>query len=80
MDLCIQCSHPVRPRQEGLECDVCSRWQHRTCNTGITQREYRAAVREGHNIAWSCQPCTNNNNLADADTPNSDDNSDIEGK
>ena len=26
MDLCMSCSNPVRPRQEGLQCDGCNRW------------------------------------------------------
>ena len=26
----------VCPRQEALQCDQCSQWQHRLCNTGKT--------------------------------------------
>lgn len=33
-DNCIECSTIVRRRQEAVTCDVCERWQHRTCNTG----------------------------------------------
>ena len=46
-DLCAECYKPVRPRQEGLQCDGCLTWQHRTCKTGISQREYREAVKSG---------------------------------
>jgi hypothetical protein len=28
-DSCIWCHAPVRPRQKAVECDICSRWQHR---------------------------------------------------
>ena len=27
------------------------------CNTGISQEEYRAAVREGNGIDWCCPVC-----------------------
>ena len=59
MDLCIYCAFPVRPRQEGLQCDGCSRWQHRTCHTGISQSQYRVAVQAEEPIDWSCDLCKN---------------------
>ena len=31
---CIVCNEPVRPRQQGVQCDGCFRWNHRVCNTG----------------------------------------------
>ena len=34
---CIDCGSNVRPRQEALQCDQCSQWQHRLCNTGKTK-------------------------------------------
>ena len=55
--MCISCKQPVRPRQEGLQCDGCLRWQHRTCNTGVSQSEYRDAVKTGTSIDWSCLSC-----------------------
>jgi hypothetical protein len=33
---CIDCGSNVRRRQEALQCDQCSQWQHRLCNTGKT--------------------------------------------
>ena len=57
-DRCAECYLPVRPRQEGLQCDGCFTWQHRTCKTGILQREYREAVKEGRDIDWRCKFCT----------------------
>ena len=45
MDLCIECNRVVTGRQQALECDHCNKWQHRICGTGISQQEYREAVR-----------------------------------
>lgn len=55
--MCISCKQPVRPRQEGLQCDGCLRWQRRTCDTGVSQSEYRDAVKTGASIDWSCLTC-----------------------
>ena len=30
--------------QEAVQCDSCNKWQHGTCNTGISRADYRAAV------------------------------------
>ena len=54
---CIICKEPVRPRQQGLQCDSCFRWNHRVCNTGISLEAYRAAVNEGAEIEWQCEFC-----------------------
>ena len=56
-DNCIHCQHPVRAKQQGIQCDGCLKWNHRTCNTGISQQQYRAAVRAGAEIVWFCPPC-----------------------
>lgn len=57
MDLCMSCSNPVRPRQEGLQCDGCNRWRHHTCYTGISRETYRTAVQSGQTIDWLCDQC-----------------------
>ena len=57
-DLCIECNEPVRPRQERLQCAGCGKWQHRTCDSGITQIVYRESLRSGHGIDWRCPFCT----------------------
>ena len=54
---CIACQNPVRALQEGLQCDGCFRWQHRTCGTGISQCDYRFAVQTGASIDWRCVTC-----------------------
>lgn len=92
-DNCIQCQQPVTAKQQGIQCDGCFKWNHRTCNTGkwklpyctsfyysrgseqpifarwnrcaayifffagISQQEYRAAVRAGAEIIWFCPLC-----------------------
>ena len=40
---CIQCGKEVCACQQALECLNCRKWQHRTCNTGISQSYYCAA-------------------------------------
>ena len=57
MDFFIVCDQIVRPRQEALLCDGFERWQHRTCQTGISQQDYRGAVRSGESINWHCEDC-----------------------
>ena len=57
MNLCTQCSSDVRPRQEALQCDICQRWTHRTCGTGMTRIFYRQLVRDGLDFNWNCPEC-----------------------
>ena len=54
---CIECKRPVKKQQEGIFCDGCNQWQHRTCNTRITRTEYRNAVKKGLDINWECNKC-----------------------
>ena len=57
-DDCIVCKQKVRPRQEAIQCDGCSLWNHRTCSTGISRQEYWTAVREDKDIEWRCPLCS----------------------
>ena len=57
MDLCIECNRVVTGRQQALKCDHCNKWQHRICGTGISQQEYREAVRSREGLDWICGPC-----------------------
>lgn len=54
---CISSKQTVRTRQQGLQCDGCSRWQHQTCGTRITLSDYRAAVQTDASIDWRCETC-----------------------
>ncbi|KAK3862143.1 hypothetical protein Pcinc_031970 [Petrolisthes cinctipes] len=56
-DFCLVCQSTVRPRQEGLLCNGCNLWQHRTCGSGISRDQYRTAVKQGAEIDWMCQFC-----------------------
>uniref|UniRef100_K1R495 Uncharacterized protein n=1 Tax=Magallana gigas TaxID=29159 RepID=K1R495_MAGGI len=58
-DICLHCNSRVRPLQEGLQCDRCNLWQHRTCNTGITRAEYRRLKAQGE-FQWECTKCSRN--------------------
>ena len=53
-DFCIACEALVRPHQKAVQCDDCNRWQHRTCNTGISRVDYRAAVQSDAELQWRC--------------------------
>ena len=61
MDLCIECKRVVTGRhrvvtgrQQALECDHYHESQHRICGTGISQQEYRGAVRSREELDWIC--------------------------
>jgi hypothetical protein len=56
--ICIECKKTVGQRQQGLQCDGCNRWQHRSCNTGVSQQRYRDAVRTWGEIDWRCSNCS----------------------
>ncbi len=56
---CIACSNLVGDDEEGIQCDNCSRWQHRRCKkgyTGINKPAYRLACSSG-TLQWMCKPC-----------------------
>lgn len=56
---CVVCKTEVRQRQQGLQCDACDLWQHRTCESGVTQEEYRRMNRgELADIKWYCKDCS----------------------
>ena len=63
VDPCLECGQTVRSRQEAIQCENCSFWQHRTCKTGITRNCYQRAVRGGEEIVWKCASCLERMNL-----------------
>ena len=55
VDACVVCRKLVRKRQEGLHCDRCQRWQHRTCNSGISLSFHRKVVKGIEELQeWVC--------------------------
>lgn len=54
VSICIECKKPVGKRQQARQCDGCDEWQHRTCNTSVSQPRYRDAVKTGDGINWRC--------------------------
>lgn len=54
---CISCKKLVRAHQQGLQCDVCNRCQHRICGIGISLADYREAVQTDSPINWRCAAC-----------------------
>ena len=36
---------PVRPRQQGVQCDSCFRWSHRIYNTGKFTKKFSISIR-----------------------------------
>ena len=56
MSLCVHCRSVVRPRQQALECDACKRWQHRLCDSNVSEARYRDACAVGR-LRWLCSEC-----------------------
>ncbi|KAI8508520.1 hypothetical protein Bbelb_136190 [Branchiostoma belcheri] len=57
MTSCVVCERTVTTRQQALQCDRCDGWQHRTCDTGISQDFYRRLCREEVSLEWLCSRC-----------------------
>ncbi|XP_052269462.1 uncharacterized protein LOC127870923 isoform X2 [Dreissena polymorpha] len=70
-DSCLICQKTIRSLQHGITCDVCERWQHRTCNTGIQAADYFRAKRGDIVLTFTCKDCRNHPTTPDA-TLNSD--------
>ncbi|XP_052093609.1 uncharacterized protein LOC127729772 [Mytilus californianus] len=56
-DHCVECSRKVTTKQHALQCDSCSLWQHRVCNTGITMKEYRSMMQSEETVNFICTKC-----------------------
>ena len=60
-DRCVFCKKYVQDGEEGLQCDSCSSWQHRACQTGVTKRFYRKMVQKKAELKdWRCFLCKEN--------------------
>ena len=51
---CGVCQYPVNWEQEGVACDGCSLWHHRSC-LSMCSNDYRDL--EGTNVVWLCCKC-----------------------
>ena len=69
VDPCLECGQTVRPRQEAIQCENCSFWQHRKCNTNITRECYRRAVRGEEELQWQCVSCLINFQIESDELP-----------
>ncbi|XP_033115326.1 uncharacterized protein LOC117115577 [Anneissia japonica] len=65
-DECIQCQLPVTQDEEAVLCEECDRWQHRTCDSGVSREQYMAAVENG-SLDWVCFECREDVGLYAAD-------------
>jgi hypothetical protein len=45
MDQCLCCKDAVTEHDAALQCEMCLGWQHLACNTAVSRRTYRRAVR-----------------------------------
>jgi len=54
---CTKCQKKVRSNQHAVSCDTCSRWTHRTCDTGISRELYYQLCSGEENIEFFCHLC-----------------------
>ena len=58
MDCCTVCKNYVKFEDQGLECECCSRWQHRSCNSNVSAEDYdKANAGEIELKGWICCFC-----------------------
>ncbi|KAL8571149.1 hypothetical protein ACOMHN_010610 [Nucella lapillus] len=53
---CLACNRIVGNNHEALQCDGCSRWQHRVCGTNFTKEQYLELTRAEY-FVWYCSGC-----------------------
>lgn len=53
---CLACNRNVANNHEALQCDGCSRWQHRNCGTNFTHEQY-VELTHGEEFDWYCNGC-----------------------
>ena len=54
VDLCIFCECEVTWVDEAVSCDICAKWQHGLCYTGITEDVYNTANRDQADFEFVC--------------------------
>jgi len=54
---CIHCERNVNDDDRAISCDQCEKWQHLSCDTGISLRQYRKMMK-GAVVEWKCRECS----------------------
>ncbi|KAH3880464.1 hypothetical protein DPMN_004378 [Dreissena polymorpha] len=54
---CIHCERNVNDDDRAISCDQCEKWQHLSCDTGISLRKYRKMMK-GAVVEWKCRECS----------------------
>ncbi|XP_052804648.1 uncharacterized protein LOC128234441 [Mya arenaria] len=52
---CVPCSKIVTARMHVICCEVCERWQHCKCDSGVSAQQYQQMVKNELNLAWKFQ-------------------------
>ncbi|KAH3818156.1 hypothetical protein DPMN_119752 [Dreissena polymorpha] len=54
---CIHCERNVNDDDRAISCDQCEKWQHLSCDTGISLRQYRKMMKAAV-VEWKCRKCS----------------------
>ena len=54
---CIVCNIYITNSDTAINCDICERWNHLYCGTGISMESYRAMSRNEGEVHWRCRHC-----------------------
>ena len=55
---CTVCDRGVTKARKAVSCDACNRWTHVKCSASISLSKYESCVREGGEIAFTCDSCS----------------------
>ena len=66
---CILCNTEVSDADIAIDCDVCHRWNHIACGTGVSIVTYRNMMNFNHVINWKCPECEDRVELGDINQP-----------
>ena len=53
---CLVCQKAVRTNSLAVSCDMCDRWSHIACGTGISRIDYVSLIADA-DFSWTCEPC-----------------------
>ncbi|KAH3725608.1 hypothetical protein DPMN_051454 [Dreissena polymorpha] len=55
---CVYCERNVGEDDTAISCDECLKWQHLSCETGVSLRQYRKMVKGEVVVEWKCRECS----------------------